>query len=105
MNKEIKRYLKDIKKLLPVYSKREKKLVIMIKTSVLEIYGEDNTVSYNLICREFGNPEEIVISYLAETDDDELYKYMRYLKTIRITAVCVVIIVAAVAVSRSVFNI
>lgn len=86
---------------MPVYGNREKKFVMMIKTSVLETYSEDNTVSYDMICSEFGRPKEIVISYLAEVDDNDLYKRIRFAKNIKIAVFCIVAIVIAAAVFKS----
>ena len=102
VNKEIKRYLKEIKNLLPVYGKKEKAFVMMIKTSILETYGTESTVGYDMICSEFGSPKEIVISYFAEVDDDELYKRVRFSRVVKIAAVCIVAIVAAAAVFESI---
>lgn len=102
MNKEIKRYLKEIKNLLPVYGRKEKAFVMMIKTSILETYGTESTVGYDMICSEFGSPKEIVISYFAEIDDDELYKRVRFSKMIKIAAIFIVLIVAATAVFKSI---
>lgn len=102
VNKEIKRYLKEIKNLLPVYGKKEKAFVMMIKTSILETYGTESTVGYDMICSEFGSPKEIVISYFAEVDDDELYKRVRFSKMIKIAVIFIVLIVAATAVFKSI---
>ena len=102
VNKEIKRYLKEIKNLLPVYGRKEKSFVMMIKTSILETYGTESTVGYDMICSEFGSPKEIVISYFAEVDDDELYKRVRFSKMIKIAAIFIVLIVAATAVFKSI---
>lgn len=102
VNKEIKRYLKEIKNLLPVYGRKEKAFVMMIKTSILEAYGTESTVGYDMICSEFGSPKEIVISYFAEVDDDELYKRVRFSKMIKIAAIFIVLIVAATAVFKSI---
>ena len=102
VNKEIKRYLKERKNLLPVYGRKEKAFVMMIKTSILETYGTESTVGYDMICSEFGSPKEIVISYFAEVDDDELYKRVRFSKMIKIAAIFIVLIVAATAVFKSI---
>ena len=102
VNKEIKRYLKEINNLLPVYGRKEKAFVMMIKTSILETYGTESTVGYDMICSEFGSPKEIVISYFAEVDDDELYKRVRFSKMIKIAAIFIVLIVAATAVFKSI---
>lgn len=102
VNKEIKRYLKEIRNLLPVYGRKEKAFVMMIKTSILETYGTESTVGYDMICSEFGSPKEIVISYFAEVDDDELYKRVRFSKLIKIAAIFIVLIVAATAVFKSI---
>ncbi len=100
VNKEIKRYLKEIRNLLPVYGRKEKAFVAMIKTSVLETYSESNTVSYDMLCSEFGKSKDIVISYFTEADDEELYKHIHFSKTIRTAAICIVVIVVAVAVFK-----
>ena len=46
VNKEIKRYIKEIRHFLPVYGRKEKHFVSMIKASIMESYGECNTVNY-----------------------------------------------------------
>ena len=102
VNKAIKRYLKEIRNLLPVYGRKEKAFVMMIKTSILETYGTESTVGYDMICSEFGSPKEIVISYFAEVEDDELYKRVRFSKMIKIAAIFIVLIVAAIAVFKSI---
>lgn len=102
VNKAIKRYLKEIRNLLPVYGRKEKAFVMMIKTSILETYGTESTVGYDMICSEFGSPKEIVISYFAEVEDDELYKRVRFSKMIKIVAIFIVLIVAATAVFKSI---
>ena len=102
VNKAIKRYLKEIRNLLPVYGRKEKAFVMMIKTSILETYGTESTVGYDMICSEFGSPKEIVISYFAEVEDDELYKRVRFSKMIKIAAIFIVLIVAATAVFKSI---
>lgn len=101
VNKEIKRYLKEIKNLLPVYGKKEKAFVMMIKTSILETYVTESTVGYDMICSEFGKPKDIVINYFAEVDDEELYKRIRFSSIVKTAAVCIVAIVVAVAVFKS----
>ncbi len=102
VNKEIKQYLKEIKNLLPVYGRREKAFVAMIKTSVLEIYSESNTVSYDILCNEFGKPKDIVINYFAEADDEEFYKRIRFSSIVKTAVGCIAAIAVAVAVFESI---
>lgn len=102
VNKEIKQYLKEIKNLLPVYGRREKAFVAMIKTSVLETYSESNTVSYDMLCSEFGKPKDIVINYFAEADDEKFYKRICFSSIVKTAVGCIAAIAVAVAVFESI---
>lgn len=55
MNKEQKRYLKEIKALMPVYGKYEKRFFHDIKDSICELDAEH--ITYEMLCRKLGRPE------------------------------------------------
>lgn len=72
MNKEQKRYLKEIKALLPVYGKYEKRFFRDIKDSIGELESEN--ITYEFLCKELGRPEALIVNYYQEIDSYYLRK-------------------------------
>ena len=64
MNKEQKRYLKEIKALMPVYGKYEKRFFHDIKDSICELDAEH--ITYEMLCRKLGRPEDLIVNYYQE---------------------------------------
>lgn len=75
MNKDIKRYLKDIKRLLPVYSKEEKQYYKRIEDTILK--NVDQNTTYADCIKQFGTPKDVIVSYYEEMDSDSLIKKIR----------------------------
>ena len=75
MNKEQKRYLKEIKALLPVYGKYEKRFFRDIKDSISELESEN--ITYEFLCKELGRPEDLIVNYYQEIDSHYLRKQLK----------------------------
>ena len=95
MNKEQKRYLKEIKALLPVYGKYEKRFFLDIKDSICELDAEH--ITYEMLCLELGRPEDLIVNYYQEIDSTYLRKQLK--RTRSITEVVLIIVLLAVVIS------
>ena len=81
-NKDITRYYKNVKTLLPIKGKNEKKYLNGFKQNLSE---------------EFGEPKDVVISYLNSCDENYLIRKLR-LRTI-ISRVLIILTVLALCIA------
>lgn len=93
--KEIKKFIAEVDSLLPVHSKRERLFLKKLKLSI-EDYGNENSFSsLQDIIDNFGEPLDVVRSYVDSMDIDMLMKEIsarRILKRIFITVlICAVL--------------
>lgn len=93
--KEIKKFITEVDSLLPVHSKRERLFLKKLKLSI-EDYGNENSFSsLQDIIDNFGEPLDVVRSYVDSMDIDMLMKEIsarRILKRIFITVlICAVL--------------
>ena len=93
MNKEQKRYLKEIKALLPVYGKYEKRFFHDIKDSIYELDAEH--ITYEMLCLELGRPEDLIVNYYQ----DSTYLRKQLKRTRSIKEVVLIIVLLAVVIS------
>ena len=93
MNKEMKRYLKDIKLLLPIFGKEEKKYYQQLKKHIIKTFN--NQTSYSEIVEEVGEPYEVVQAYYEEVGIKQfmfrlrLQKYTHYISIVIIATTIV----------------
>lgn len=87
--KSNKKYLKNIKKLLPMYGNDEKAFLNVIQN---QINGFDN-YNYNQLVAEFGEPKDVVAIYLKQADNDKLLQNVNIRRIIKIT--CIILTVVA----------
>ena len=102
MNKDIKKYLKELKALLPVHGKLERQFVSGIKASILEVAEDSSDITYDFLCREFGKPQDIIISYFSEIDHDYLRNRLRIASIVRKSAIILVAAVILFVVYRAI---
>lgn len=70
--KELKRYCKQVKALLPLYRKQEKRFMENFSASVKEFADAAPGCSLQDVAENFGAPGEIVSNYLSELDTEDL---------------------------------
>ena len=93
MNKEMKRYLKDIKLLLPIFGKEEKQYYQQLKEQIIKTFN--NQTSYSEIVEEIGEPYEVVQAYYEEVGIKQfmfrlrLQKYIHYISIVIIATTIV----------------
>lgn len=102
MDELIKRYYKEVKLLLPVHGKHEKRFLSDLKLSLVEFAADFPGITYSQLCKEFGEPREVIINYYANIDADYLRKQLRRVHLIRIGVICVVCLIAIVCIIETV---
>lgn len=83
MNKQIKKYIKDCKKIFPFYTRKEKNFFNHFEENILEYYKDISVINYNDIVTHFGQPKDIMISYINNCDNDEIINKMNIRKILR----------------------
>ena len=101
MNKEQKRYLKEIKALLPVYGKYEKRFFRDIKDSINELESEN--ITYEFLCKELGRPEALIVNYYQEIDSHYLRKQLKRSRIMKISITVILLLAIGLFICRIVF--
>ena len=76
VNRNINKYIKDCKLFFPFLSKNEKKFLKRLKMNIIENIDSDN-ITYDELCKKFGYPSDIIISYFEDHDANYLIKQSR----------------------------
>ena len=83
MSKEIKKYLKEIKLLLPAFNKDEKKFLRDLTERIEDYLDENPNATMQDIENQFGTPMEIAQSYMSSLDLDVLLKRLSISRFVR----------------------
>lgn len=83
-------YYKNVKKLMPLYGKREKEFLKSLeeRLEVLKDCGYDNIVE------ELGEPKDMISTYYQNIDNDDLLKKVSIRKFIKVSIVILLIVVS-----------
>lgn len=96
MSREMKRYLKDVKLLLPIFGKEEKDYYKQLEQDLHKQFS-NSSVSYDEIIEEIGEPYDVVSAYVDEIDSSDLIHKMRMQNFIKkIVAIITTIIVVSI---------
>ena len=71
------KYLKSVKKLFPIYGKKERQYIKNLQTPLQEYAEEKEDVSYENLTEEFGTPSHVISEYFSEVDDEYLFRQLR----------------------------
>ena len=95
MSKEIKKYQKEIKLLLPAFNKDEKKFLRDLMERIEDYLDENSNATMQDIENQFGTPMEIAQSYMSSLDLDVLLKRLSISHFVRrffaIAAICMIL--------------
>ena len=83
MNKDCKKYLGELKTLIPSAGKYEKKFIRNMKENLMEFSSANPDISYAGICEHFGTPQDIIIDYFENVDATYLIKRLKFSSIIR----------------------
>ncbi len=74
----IKRYIREIKALLPLMRKEEHKYLKTMMQNINDFcFDRDDPISISDLYREFGEPHDVVSSYYLTIDTSILYSHIR----------------------------
>lgn len=71
------KYLKSVKKLFPIYGKKERQYIKNLQTPLQEYAEEKEDLSYQDLTEEFGTPSHVISEYFSEVDDEYLFRQLR----------------------------
>lgn len=87
------KYLKNCKKLFPIYGKDERQYIERLESHIREYQTEHENCTYEDLVTQFGSPTEVVSSYYRSTNYHDLLKKVNF---VRRTRIFIVIIISAV---------
>lgn len=88
--KIIKDYKREIKKLLPIFTKNEKHFLNDISVSIKDYATSNEIFSKESLIENIGEPKDIVARYLTDMNADSLRKVLSRTRYIRIATVLVI---------------
>ena len=91
MNNVINQYIKLVKKHLPCKLATRWVIGKEIKAAILDRFADAEEISLEMLCDEFGTPEEVANSFLESSYVGETRKRIKWINII-VTCVCIVAI-------------
>lgn len=92
LKKNIKMYLKEIKRVLPSSSCTKTNFYSVFKNRIYE-YAEDNpSATYDDIIKEFGSPEELINSFDSKEYETTLISKKKQSVLLKILTVCLAVV-------------
>jgi len=91
-----KKYIKQISRILPLHTKKERLFLSELKDSVMRFTEETEDCSFDLITERFGKPLDVVHDYLSSLDKIELQQALsksRLIKGCILVALLVALII------------
>lgn len=89
MNNDIKRYLKEVKIIIPLNSKEKQDFLLMLEKRI----NETHLSTYEEIVNELGKPNELASSFIDDIDTNTLIKSIKKTNIIRKTAIAIIVII------------
>lgn len=89
MNNDIKRYLKEVKIIIPLNSKEKQEFILMLENRIKEA----KLTTYQQVVNELGNSNELASSFIDDIDTNTLIKSIKKTNIIRRAAIAVILIV------------
>lgn len=109
-DKEIKLYFKQIRMMLPIYSKREKDFLSKFRQVVYDYIEENPDCTYDDIAEHFESPADVAYNYISSMDQEEILNRLSTASTVKkavaiiVSAVIIALIVAVISEWVMLFN-
>lgn len=103
IEKQLKEYLKEIRLLLPVYGKEERKFIKDLKESITEYIELNPDCTWEDVICHFECPKDSVYNYITSLDQSQLCKSISLRKTITKAVIIITIVVVVVLCARTYF--
>ena len=91
-NHETQKFLKQVKNLLPILSKQEKRFLKDLENGISEYFSVHPNSTVEDIANEFGTPNDIVHDYIESIDLDYIIKRISTRRIIRRALICIVML-------------
>lgn len=89
MNNDIKRYLKEVKIIIPLNSKEKQEFILMLENRIKEA----KLTTYQQVVDELGSSNELASSFIDDIDTNTLIKSIKKTNIIRRAAIAAILIV------------
>lgn len=83
MNKNARKYYRNIKAIIPSKGKYERQLLNKHKEQIILLCENNPSISYSEIEQQLGNPQDFIYNYYNDIDIDYLLKRLRTTRLIR----------------------
>lgn len=88
MMKEVNKYYSAVNKILPIGKNAKQKFMQDLKESVDEFLDSNEFATYHDILNNFGTPESIALTFMAQENDEETVKRITVKKRIKTFVIC-----------------
>lgn len=96
LNKEARRYLREIRSWMPCAGKMKREVLEEIRGNLLDFLSEDPDAEYPALVARFGTPQQIASTYVDEAETGELLQTLRIrrkvVKVVCITCAAVIVL-------------
>ncbi len=89
VNNDIKKYLKEVKLIIPLNSKEKKEFILMLENRIKETH----LCTYEDIVNELGKSNEVASSFIDDIDTNNLIKSIKRTSIIKKTALIIITII------------
>ena len=89
------RYMKEIQNLLPGFHLKKKKLFIDLQNEIFSYVQQTESITYEQLVKQFGQPSELVANYLSTETPETLQHKFQFAHAMRVV-ICMSIIVALI---------
>ena len=89
MNKNSKKYYRDIKAVIPSVGKQEKRLIKDYKLRIMELNEINPGITYDKLLQNLGSPVNVITEYYEGADTGYIMKKIRTTKIIRFCLYCI----------------
>jgi hypothetical protein len=97
MHKDMKRYIKETKTIIPINSKNKKEFIKMLEEKIMEFTYTENKFSYNEIVEAFGTPNEVASAYIEELDTKTIIKELKMKKYLKVLSYVVLVSILCIS--------
>ncbi len=101
--KEINRYIKDIKKELLYSSKQSREFLAQLRQNICDFAAENENADMSQITEQFGKPEDIAATFFEQYDKNEIKRKVNVRRVI-VAAVVVVVLIFTISMGTIVID-
>ena len=101
MNRIAKKYYRDLKLMIPIRGKQEKRLLQDVKLRLEELSETSSELTYEIICSELGEPKQFAAEYFSNVDSECILKKLRFSYYVRCLIICIIATIVITASIRS----